>query len=239
MHVINLVTVPHTGTNFMKAFFDDLQVTNHIVEVAAAVKNPNFLQSPVSGIVGFRPDRVNLAYGHVYERNMPMIHALCEYWKPIVPVRDPLAQLISRKERKAEENLQRQVETWCRLFHDLAQYEPHYVPLDLLRDPITRMAALEDAVRAAGVQTSKDAPEVCGKWAKVWPKDKHNSRGMYRNKIAYHNHDFACLQKVMGQSIKYLQSQEFFLRPHLEGIGYRNLMWWTGPATHEPEGEVA
>lgn len=223
----------------MKAFLIELQQVNHIVEIAAAAKNPGFLQSPVRGTAGFRPDCVNLAYGHIFDKNLSLIHALCEYWRPIVPIRDPLSQMISRKERKGDENLQRQVETWCRLFHEFAQYDPLYIPLDLLRDPLSRSQALEGVVQGANLQFSKNGPELCAKWGKMWPKDEHNSRGTYPNKIAYANGDFNHLMKVMGQSIEHLQGQEFFLRPHLEGIGYRNLMWWTGPETPELEGMTA
>ena len=86
MHCILIPTVPKTGTNFLMEFFRSF--AGHVVALEAVCKNSMRFQHNTPGLV---PDRTNLVWGHITEERIDFIKVLAQWWKPIVPLRDPLA----------------------------------------------------------------------------------------------------------------------------------------------------
>ena len=223
MHVVLLTTVPGTGTNFMRAFFGGVKSVKHTVELTALRKNKHLLQSNDAGLM---PEYGNLAVGHMEERNIPLIKVLAQWWKPIVPVRDPLASLISRKQHSPDQNLSDHMNYWSRLIGHVEPFEPHYVPLDLLPTQPQRMKAMIEVVKAAKVHQAFGVEGHVTFWSKRWPQEDHNCQGAYPLKAAYEARDVKMIERAMPAEFDALRAMEFTLRPLLMKIGYKDLMWW-------------
>lgn len=149
----------------------------------------------------------------------------------IIPLRDPLAALISYQHR-AEETGQIEtglfqptsviVDRWIMLAESEARlHKAHYLAWDLeqasgVGDPESFKARLWDAAQAVGLRDPK--PSRAG-------LPKLNTSGDYPLKDAYRAGNFeALLIGVLGMA--YLIKVESRIRPFLERQGYRDLLWW-------------
>jgi hypothetical protein len=226
MHVILLPTVPHTGTHFMVEFFKQFQIVQNTVELVQLRKNEYKFAGNPYGFAGLYPDRTNLVYGHVYERELPTLLSLARWWKPIVPLRDPLAGLVTRQNRHPDQTHTHIVNAWLRLVEVVDELEPEYVPLDLLIKPEDRRDAMIRVVEKAKLGCGAWHTQALT-WASQWPQNKHNSKGNYPLKEAYRAGDIEALEGVLGHELTQLRLAEPVLRPFLEKQGYKDLLWWS------------
>ena len=238
MHIVPLLSVPFTGHWFLVAFLRELRLIRHEVELQELRHSKGFLTLPNGGPPGVRPDRPNLVHGPLRELDMHLIERLCAWWRPLMPLRDPLATFISARNRQPDADLHWLLERWFMLLTDMEPFAPHYIPLDLLKEPQERHKALIELLRAAQLSGGPDADPLVTLWAHKWPKDQYNSRGLYSLKIAYANRDLKYLEAHgMGADLKALMGAEGALRPFLVKQGYRSLLWWT-PGGAEEESVV-
>ena len=229
MHIVPLISVPYTGHWFLMAFLRELRIIRHEVEITALRANRDFLTLPNNGPAGVRPDRANLVHGPLRELDMGLVSRLCAWWQPISPLRDPLATLISARNRRPKEDLQWLLERWALLLSAIRPVGAHFIPLDLLRDVEARRVALEALLAHAGLVAGQDAEPLIRLWALKWPKHDYNSRGAYSLKVAYLNRDMKYIEKHgnLGAELQGLRALEGALRPFLVQHGYRELLWWT------------
>lgn len=225
MHVILLPTVPHTGTEFMVNFLQELPLVQNVVELRQLRKNPQLLAGGERGLPGLYPDRGNLAYGHIYEKELPTILSLAQWWKPVVPLRDPLLSLLTRQNRHPDQSHIHIVASWLRLVDIVDECDPCYISLDLLNTEEKRKDALEKVVFACGGGYGAWF-DVVNNWARNWPKYKHNSKGIYALKEEYLHGDMTNIEQELKQELVHLRHAEPILRPFLEKQGYRDLLWW-------------
>ena len=96
------------------------------------------------------------------------------------------------------------------------------MPVDLEMSENMRLKKLQDVLDVCGLTTNA---KYVASYAKDWPVS--NSRKTNNPmKIMYSNRDLNQLYKIMPEEIEFLKNQENFLRPSLEKLGYKNLLWW-------------
>ncbi len=155
----------------------------------------------------------------------------------VIPVRDPLAALISyqvRAEtagRKTETGFapRSHVESWVALaqtWEKILKNFGHvrFMPWDLLGQG----DRFEIAEKLFGIST--DLGMMDGKPSLTCARDMihNNDRGTYPLKEAYQNGDLEEIRQGVSEgAVNLLTSKQKLLRPFLEFLGYSDLMWWT------------
>lgn len=150
----------------------------------------------------------------------------------IIPLRDPLAALVSYNHRAAHTGqisteLFRPVEDVVDRWRLLAETEERFEGFEHIRYlawdlashagyPATFKARLWETAQAVGLTDPAPSREGLG---------RENSSGDYRLRDAYQNGDLEALAEVEG--LAYLRDAEEDLRPFLERRGYRDLLWWS------------
>ncbi len=155
----------------------------------------------------------------------------------IIPLRDPLAALVSYQHRAEHSKrigtdlfLPREdvVDRWCLLAETEDRFEGsdniHWLPWDLAhvsaqKNPASYKASLWEIAKAIGFRDQ--APSKAG-------LPCVNGSGEYWLKTVYEAGDLAGLAAEIGdKGLWYLQSKTEILRPFLERRGYANLLWWS------------
>lgn len=183
-----------------------------------------------------RPDRIDPFRIH---RSQVLLASMTP---TVIPIRDPLAALISYQVR-AEMNggpgfdpIGQHIEGWLRLAETartvLAEFgHIKFLCWDLAgeMDRTGRYIYLREIARDLGLTKGLlgeigDGPSAqCG--VKVI---RNNDLGSYPLKVAYQARDTAALRAGIAEgAFDYLALRERELRPFLEGLGYRNLLWWS------------
>jgi hypothetical protein len=215
-----LASVPHTGTNWLLAFWRNHPTITHLVELTALAKTASLRRRSLSADhfdSGLRPESCNLVWGHFHEKEKALLFGLATAWPAVVPVRDPLLSLCSRRARQpSEDDLGRMFEAW-RLWVAFDDWEPAYVPVDLPNHNALVAAAMLFATPM--VPSQIEAQET---------REPLNSQGAYPLRNAYDAGDREVVRVGLGPAVyTRLRNMEGELRPILERVGYRDLMWWT------------
>ncbi len=147
----------------------------------------------------------------------------------VVPLRDPLASLITGYNRLSHAGggltPQQHINQWlamaegCRLLAKQNR-EPTFIAWDVLDCENGRRALLSSAANRLGCPD--DALDA--EFAAQWPVS--NSSGSYPAKVAYEEEDAEWLRRRLPGIWLLLKEAQPDLRPFLEDQGYRDLMWW-------------
>ena len=235
-NVITIATLPLTGTHSMIELFRNKEYNEVDLDKLSA------------GSVELDETKTNLVSGHIYERNIQTIKTLSKMSQIIVPMRDPLLTFISAYVRQCPQNIfgkktaldiigknpfnqsisgsskfiaqekqnisgsnkfvgsKREWEgrgnPWLLWANEIFKLNPFHAPLDL------------------GVGHLKYG-DVCFKDIGI-----HSTKGDYPLKQAYYNRDLPYIAEMLKDNLKTLMDMESILRPPLEELGYRNLLWW-------------
>lgn len=207
-----LLTLPHTGTIFTRTFLRNCPGATGLHNI----DNPP-------------PDdaETRVVWGHFNPRNWVRQSQWCREERPIMTMRDPLAVAVSHHARGSD----MRVDYWAKAAAVMDTFMPNYLPVDLLETEQARVEALKHTVHVAGFSTG-DCIDHCRAWARDWGENRQNKTisntvGENPAKQAYREGDFAVLQDIMPERIDAIRLHERSLRPWLERIGYRDLMWWT------------
>lgn len=209
-----VLSLPHSGTHFITAF----------LEAAPGVDGKRGTAQLRDGPI---PEGTFLFWGHFDPTEWYFMGRHIREGRPIVPVRDPLLVAISHHVRRSHMD----VANWARASVVMDAHVAHYVPLDLLRTEEERLPALRATLRACGIDRG-DSINYCRKWARTWESlmadpAVSGTVGHTDHKTEYQNGNFAYLAHDMPERIATLKEHERSLRPWLERIGYRDLMWWS------------
>ena len=156
----------------------------------------------------FRKPGKYIIFGHIHPNSVDFIRGLSEISTLIIPMRDPLLSLISNYKRdnhrpKTLKNynigLFDQLETWVKYIFNLNSF---HVPVDL---DISKLEYNGVAFSKIGV---------------------YNSFGNSLLNEAYISKDKEYIISKLGDCYSALCDMENILRPSLEKLGYRNLLWW-------------
>ncbi len=231
MKVIVLASINHTGTFFVEHFFRNHSAVDACVGLTQVIKNDTLLFRRVgSGAYeeGLRPAGTTLVQGHLNNNNVRHLQLLSLFNPMIVPMRDPLLALISTVVRNPGNDPMHQVDQLLALGDCFIRmqhvYQPFFLPVDLLAKEtgVKRYEALRDMQHHCGIKAEVDyTRDVAKSWEYV------NSGGDYGLKRSYVEGDKKPIWAKLAAPIGIMQSYEDKVRPMLENIGYRDLLWWS------------
>lgn len=225
MKLILLASVPHSGTIFMQEFIERHSAIGNTTGLAQVMKNTSGgLENPYRAQRGLVPGTTNLVWSHIEHYTLDALRAYCFHVPTVIPVRDPLLSIVTRKKRRPEAHHVWMVENWLILRTFIWPYETAaYYPVDLENQKpyAERRKSLLQIAEHCGLEPENYMDEYAQKFAPA------NTRGEYELKTMYKEGDFEQLKLHLKPEIQQLQANEGVLRPMLEEIGYENLMWWS------------
>ncbi len=227
-----LITPQHTGTWFWLNF-----LTRH-PEIDGFAVRDNFLQ----GIEGFgkilstgveidkdkdlsKEVQYRMGYKsviHFHGPDSPEHLILIGVASPLLTTRDPLLSLISRFQRFPEKEDLDILETFVWMAKYVYRFSPHLykiVSIDLIQLE-KRIHELKEILDWFNLDTDED---YIKRWADRWPKIPTLE---YELKEKYHAGDVSFIKQTMPVLWNLLIRKEDILRPWLESIGYKDLLWW-------------
>lgn len=231
--IVCLFSVPGTGTTFVERFVETLPGVGNAVELAALAKNPFAFRDPFTGLQGFVPGTVNLVKSHLAPEHERAARIYASLFPAVVPLREPLASLISRRARHPQATALHVVEQWIVLVSKLATLErqPFWLPVDLLgtQGPATRRRVMLDLCSHLGFG---GVELYLAQIASAWRPENASARtGLHE---MYRVRDIKALEKAMPAEIAALRRVDGLLRPFLHAQEYtdEDLFWWRhGPTT--------
>lgn len=151
----------------------------------------------------------------------------------VIPIRDPLASLISRQVRinrtgkRGDDIVLEHVnlwvalaETWNAIFKNFAHIK--FLPWDLIGRDGEIAEILTRISVDLGLKSSLPSIDCAKKMI------HNNNLGAYELKRAYLMGDLETIKTgVSGNAVDDLISKQNHIRPLLEFLGYRDLMWWS------------
>ena len=129
MHIDLIVSVPHTGTNTVLKQAEGAVITLDTLFKSKILQRRDLGGSWESGLI----DGQNVVWGHFTQNHIQFIQALALGATVYVPLRDPLAVILSCDNRG--QDLDANLEAWelfATQFYPLKLAETNYVPVDLM-----------------------------------------------------------------------------------------------------------
>jgi hypothetical protein len=148
------------------------------------------------------------------------------FFKTIVPVRDPLLSLITGYTRSIRTNDPFDFEDRIGDFELIidrswaAGDKFFLLPVDQMLDEESRFGLLSSLLNFVGLPRDDYIKRVSKMWFPV------NSIGEYDLKTWYFERDLSRIEDVIPGAVEVLRKREYILRPFLESLGYKNLLWW-------------
>jgi hypothetical protein len=224
--LIALLTVPNTGTWFLQ---------NLIASSPDVVKTVNQNQC-YFGVMRREINRHNFKYepkcniDHVlYQRHITgkqthgEIDLLAIGHRAVIPMRDPLSSLISRKHRNPQVPMYEHVDAFEYCATSPWINNSFVFPIDT---PSFKGSAYHrlDMARRMFEHLKIREPANLVSWAK--DNEPKNSMGGYEQKDAYACGDLGCATSCCVGEFEYLKSKRDVLVPWLIDLGYEDLIWW-------------
>ena len=211
MRLALLASVMHTGTTFVQRFVEGCPGEARVLSLSALRKNPHTLRDSFTGREGLLPGRVHLVKAHAHLRYIEQLRAWAALVPTVVPLRDPLLSVISRKARTPGEDALDTVEQWIRLATDLDSLprRPYYLPVDLLshRPHGQRYIALEAVARMVLGLNEADVPSemiaYVGEEASAWQPQNPTAQTHLHD--AYDDRDRPYLASRLGPEMAALE----------------------------------
>jgi len=210
--VVSLLSLPHTGTRFLKAFLAEMPGVDNVVDLDRVIRHGG----------AAIPDGVTLLWGHFDPLALEVLDPICRLVRPIIPMRDPLAVAISHAARGYDVQWQ----WWDHAVDRFDAHLAHYLPLDRPRTAEGALLDLMFLAATAGMAATADAH--CRTWAAHWLAGRHRSSVSEGSglRAMYDAGDLDGLRQAMPGTFDALDERERVFRPWLMRMGYRDLMWW-------------
>jgi hypothetical protein len=252
--ILVVPTIPHTGTHSVMHLIDS-EGYSKLLEVKSKKKNKNYencfsVKSCTHNHIllwellnlyseELKPDfsdhplidhkLVNVIHGHIDSNCIEVIEQLGRYYTLIMPMRDPLLTLISTRNRNpiaeflremeeskskdAEEfhlslGASNQIDAWLIWAKCLHKLNPLYIPLDIEEK---NKNVIYKSINFSNIETHSS----------IDPK----RAGLLKR--SYYEKNITVLENYLGGGFKLLAKLESILRPPLEEIGYKDLLWWS------------
>lgn len=216
--IIFIPTIQHTGTWFLIEF---LKRHSHVGGFSEAkdmqlFDNITLMHTHFGEGEGKHPNDV-LKFFHP-----EVVKLIADKFRTVIPVRDPLFALLTRQARHPDLRHDYIVNGFIAL---AGFYQSVFVlPVDLYKAKAIedRKTILENLL----VYLQIPVEEYINKWSYDWPV--YNYAGDPENELMelYHTGQREKIQNIIPEEYGHLKSNEPILRPFLEGIGYKNLLWW-------------
>lgn len=153
----------------------------------------------------------------------------------VIPIRDPLASLVSYQNRIDNDqpsdlrNTRHFVDRWVRLAETARSIFKDYGHIRFVCwDLIGAMDRFEAFEYLAGISADLGLADVRPSLECAKSMIKNNDLGDYPLKTAYRSGDLDFIRaNISGGGYDSLTENVAVLRPFLEGLGYRDLRWWS------------
>lgn len=231
MNIIFLPTVQHTGTWFMAEFLrrhsqvhqvqDLWMLHDQFPDDGLIVVSAHYCGDEISEERGIHENDV--------KKHFPteVLEDLIKTFPSLTVTRDPLLSMITRKKRSPELTQTYIVDGFVALADLCMRTGIMVLPVDLLgmRPYKVKLEALRGVLKLVGLE-EENYVKV---WASVWPRYNHNAELEATKGITklYKNGNALAIREYFPAEYDYLVSQEDKIRPFLERLGYKNLMWWS------------
>ena len=239
--IIYLYSVQHTGTRFAASFLKQHSNVCKLLPAHDIAFDNEIFQHPerpgkivftahVWGPVGKSPaapytnDSLNRLFKvpdleKYYQRFLGPFYTSPKERKHLVPIRDPLLSLITGHVRQPERDNSDLIYGFQTLPHLPNSF---FIPVDLTLPVKQRENLLTDALGHVGLEKENYVKFIADSWPIV---GSFPTTETFRLRICYIQRDTKMLEKTINE-YQLLKKQEPILRPFLENIGYRNLLWW-------------
>jgi hypothetical protein len=225
--LIALLTVPNTGTHYILNLLNlSNQITAHISTTEAYWGVGRREMSRF--VLRYKPlpeDHSKIVYqSHILDRPTHReMDLIAMGHKAVIPMRDPLSSLISRKNRNPEEPMYHHVDAFEYVATSPWIAKSFIFPIDT-KGFKSNWKFRQSMGRALFNYCNLDIP----KQLEVWAKDNEhkNTMGKYNEKLCYLDGNLKdATAKCVGE-FEYLKSKKDVIIPFLKRLGYEDLMWW-------------
>lgn len=223
--MIALLSVPNTGTWFTLELLKLSPEIQHVVDYSRGFWGI-FRQEHTREILKYGPvpDLRSVIYRrHILgNKTHGNIDLLCIGLKAVIPFRDPLASLISRRNRNPLQPQYEHIDAFEYVATSPHVWESCVFPIDtkeFKEDWQYRRAQAKNLFAWCGLK-QVDFTE----WAKA--NKKKNAMPQYDEQVAYLDGDLDGATKMCRGEYLYLKSKEATIRPFMEKVGYSEAIWW-------------
>jgi len=213
-------SVQHTGTWFvlhmLEKFGYNIVDSQRLLEGGVNIDNPSVIHThfPITGY-----DKI--PFEEYKQMSANSIQCLSKIFKTVIPIRDPLAAILTREARHPELRHFYIVDG----FVDMAQRMSGnsnvvFFPIDLNPDPNARRSLVEKILNHCGINT-KGKQDIINSFANTWTAK--NITPNNRFKEAYKNKDVDELTFLLGNKmaeVDYLKNKASIILPFMSSLGY-------------------
>jgi|TARA_Y100000310_G_C20622054_1_gene783909 hypothetical protein len=219
--ILFLPSVQHTGTWFvlrtLERFGYNAVDCWRLLGGGVNINDPSTIQTHFP---------IEQAYGVPFEEdkwmNVNSIQVLSKIFKTIIPVRDPLAAILTREARHPELRHFYIVDGFVSMAEKMSgNSNVVFFPIDLNPDPNARKELLSKLLTHVGVEETKNVTVEMNSIASTWTVQ--NETPGNRFKKAYQNKDKEEVTFLLGSKIAevdYLKNKASIILPFLASIGY-------------------
>lgn len=248
--IVFVPSVQHTGTwfiiNFLLNFFPKNRELQFVLEKqlgpgGADIRHEHVYDSPLDGpmivhthfpIVRNLNMDVNWPEGEFFRRwyaNLGTLRSLplqtillfCNFFKAVIPVRDPMAAILTREARHPQLRHFFIVDGYVSMATEFAKHpNVKFLPVDLDMTVEQRAALLRDVLVHIGLDPNQHLPvlhDLAHKW------EPQNITPGNRFKRLYKEDDQQGLRLLLGAKwaeVEYLRNMSAVILPFLSGLGY-------------------
>lgn len=219
--IIFTPTVPHTGTwfviNFLSNFIPNFREASQILRDEIVIDEPTILHTHFAP----RKEWYNGCERREKIKQLPIdsICLLASIHKTVIPVRDPLAAILTREARHPEHRHFHIVDGFIHLAARLSNNRNvKFLPIDLPVDMCQRWKILSDIVDHCGLERNE---EIIEDYADRWPPQNETPGNLYKK--LYKEKDAGGIEFMLGPKmaeIQYLKNQASIILPFLASLGY-------------------
>lgn len=145
---------------------------------------------------------------------------LCNFFKTVIPIRDPLAAILSREARHPQFRHFFIVDGFVNLAKEFSRHpNVKFFPIDLYKDFDSRKKLLFETLQHCGLEDFRE--EVVDDIAEKWPVE--NPTPGNRFKELYKNGDIEQIKSLLGAKcaeLEYLKNMAAIILPFMADLGY-------------------
>lgn len=152
----------------------------------------------------------------------------------VIPIRDVLASIVSRKRRYPEEPASFIIDEFILIIQVFEKFNPFSFPVDLYTKTKDREGLLTALEGRLGVKI-KNVNNVDKKeFAETWPSENKTTDFCLKElgnprlelKQAYDLKNLDYLKYILSEEWEYLMKKRDILQPFFESLGYKDLLWF-------------
>lgn len=225
MKRIFIPSIPHTGTWFTVRL---LLGHSQVGSLTHLYQYPNI--NPGIGETGGDINILHTHYGKdgVYDKwvNRKTVELLVDIFPTVIPVRDPLAVIISRSMRHRSPHYIDVINSFVYMAKVLSNKKIFFLPVDLMQgwDLDSRLKTLGFMFHFLCLKVEPYIEDWVSNWSVI------NTKGQYSLKKLYQDGDYSELKIKFPLECQLLENNVDSLVPFMESLGYdsANLMWAKG-----------